>query len=196
MKINHKIIISRLLDELSFRTPTGIVDLTNSEQLSILSEILTEWGLDEIKHELFRNLNEEPEDAPEEKKFDVPALNKTITYTDENGEEKENIVGNLLRLDKDHPGNKAAQKALPVDPAARAEAMKALGNENSPTNDSTPGDGAGGDAGDDAMGAEDGMDMMEPETGTAFDGEQGDVYRAGLPDTDPLKMKPEDAEEE
>jgi hypothetical protein len=50
--------ISDLLTEVSYRTNEGIVDLKKSEHLAILSEVLDELGLAEIKNELFENLFE------------------------------------------------------------------------------------------------------------------------------------------
>jgi len=50
--------INDLLTEVSYRTKEGIVDLKKSEHLTILSEVLDEMGLWEIKGELFSNLFE------------------------------------------------------------------------------------------------------------------------------------------
>ena len=50
--------INNLLTEVSYRTKEGIVDLKKSEHLTILSEVLDEMGLWEIKSELFQNLFE------------------------------------------------------------------------------------------------------------------------------------------
>ena len=49
----------------------------------------------------------------DDKNFTNPALNKKIKYTDNDGKQKENSVGNLLRLAKDNPGRLAAEKTLP-----------------------------------------------------------------------------------
>ena len=49
----------------------------------------------------------------DDKNFSNPALNKNIKYTDNDGKQKENSVGNLLRLAKDNPGRLAAEKSLP-----------------------------------------------------------------------------------
>ena len=51
--------INDLLTEVSYRTEEGIVDLKKSEHLTILSEVLDELGLWEIKSELFQNLFED-----------------------------------------------------------------------------------------------------------------------------------------
>ena len=49
----------------------------------------------------------------DDKQFTNPALNKKIKYTDTDGNQKENTVGNLLRLQKNNPGRIAAEKTLP-----------------------------------------------------------------------------------
>jgi len=53
--------INDLLTEVSYRTKEGIVDLKKSEHLTILSEVLDEMGLWEIKGELFSKLFEAEE---------------------------------------------------------------------------------------------------------------------------------------
>lgn len=62
--------ISDLLTEVSYRTKEGIVNLKNPDHISILSEVLDEMGLWEIKSELFQNLFEAGEQTldPDEKK--------------------------------------------------------------------------------------------------------------------------------
>ena len=50
--------INDLLTEVSYRTKEGIVDFKKSEHLTILSEVLDELELWEIKSELFQNLFE------------------------------------------------------------------------------------------------------------------------------------------
>src|SRR6056300_614355 len=53
--------INDILTEVSYRTKEGVVDLKKSEHLTILSEVLDEMGLWEIKSELFQNLFEAEE---------------------------------------------------------------------------------------------------------------------------------------
>ena len=61
--------ISDIITEVSYRSKEGIVDFKNPEHISILSEVLDEIGLTEIKHELFENLFEAGEQTldPKEK---------------------------------------------------------------------------------------------------------------------------------
>ena len=51
-------LIKELLSELSYRSNEGYPMLDNREQISILAEILDEWGYAEIKNELIQNLLE------------------------------------------------------------------------------------------------------------------------------------------
>jgi len=51
-------LIKELLSELSYRSKEGYPMLDNREQISILAEILDEWGYTEIKNELIENLLE------------------------------------------------------------------------------------------------------------------------------------------
>lgn len=51
-------LIKELLSELSYRSKEGYPKLDNREQISILAEILDEWGYTEIKNELIENLLE------------------------------------------------------------------------------------------------------------------------------------------
>lgn len=60
--------INDLVIEVSYRTKEGIVDLKNSEHISILSEVLDEKGLSDIKGELFSNLFEEKDENNSDKK--------------------------------------------------------------------------------------------------------------------------------
>jgi hypothetical protein len=66
----------------------------------------------------------------DEKQFTNPALNKKIKYTDKNGDQKENTVGNLLRLKKNDPGRLAAEKTLPKPGTPERKSInRALGRE-------------------------------------------------------------------
>lgn len=53
--------ITDLLTELSYRCNEGYPNLSNPQHISIISEILTDWGLSDIKEELLRNLLEGPD---------------------------------------------------------------------------------------------------------------------------------------
>ena len=54
--MNKNELIKELLSELSYRSNEGYPMLDNREQISILAEILDEWGYTKIKNELIENL--------------------------------------------------------------------------------------------------------------------------------------------
>ena len=53
-----------ILLELSFRSEEGYPDFSKPEHITLLSEILTEWGLTDVKYELIKNLLKEEEEKP------------------------------------------------------------------------------------------------------------------------------------
>lgn len=136
MNLNN--LISQLVEEVGYRSNEGVPNLKNIEHIRILAEVLDEWGYSHIKNDLIANLLED--DA--EKRFRNPILRKPVKYTDENGEEKEGLVGNLIRLKKDTPGRKAAEKLLPPEGSEeRKEINKELGSEKGGVTQDTAGGG-------------------------------------------------------
>jgi len=178
-----KTFIAEVLSEIEYRSNEGIVDLKKESHITILSEILDELGLSEMKSELISNLTEE-------KDFKNSVLNREISYNDESGETKKNKVGNLLRLKDDHPGKISAERALPSDPDEVQKVMDELGNENQPkrkddVKDTNP------------TSTEDGEESVpEPETGTAFKDSQSDSYLDSLPEGDPANESGSESESE
>jgi len=73
-------LIKELLSELSYRSNEGYPMLDNREQISILAEILDEWGYTEIKNELIENLLE-----ADDKKFTATKkdTNQTVAFDSE-----------------------------------------------------------------------------------------------------------------
>ena len=67
--MNKAEFIEELLSEVSYRTNDGIVDFKKTEHLTILSEVLDELGLWEIKDNLIQNLFEDGEKSDEDKKY-------------------------------------------------------------------------------------------------------------------------------
>ena len=67
--VEFKQFISDLITEVSYRSKEGIADFKNPEHISILSEVLDEMGLWEIKSELFKNLLEAEEKSDEDSKY-------------------------------------------------------------------------------------------------------------------------------
>jgi len=119
--------IEELLHELAYRSDEGYPILSKQSHIYLISEILDEWGYGDIKNELIQNLTEE------EKKYKSAALNKTVQYTDRDGNKKEGLVGSLLRLAADQPGRKAAEAALPAEGTPEREKINnELGGEGQP----------------------------------------------------------------
>jgi hypothetical protein len=175
--MNIQELIDEIVGEVSYRTGNGLVDFQNGEHLYILSEVLTEMGLGGVKDELIQTLME----ADGEKKFKNPILNKVVKYKSEEGEEREGIVGNLLRLDPKQPGRVAAEKLVPADGTPERKAMEdELGGEGQPGRDIE---------GEREKGGDEGGEMEQPELGTALksDTKGGKEYNDSLPDGDPAK---------
>lgn len=118
-------LISDIVREWSYRVDNGTPSLKNKSHLSELSQILSERGLGAIKHELLQSLTE-----ADDKQFSNPVLNKKVRYKNEKGEDKEGMVGNLLRLPKTAKGRIAAEKLLPKEDTPERRAIdKDLGSE-------------------------------------------------------------------
>jgi hypothetical protein len=60
--MQKKNFIQKLLRELSYRSKEGYPILSKKEHIEIISDILTEWGLNELQTELIKNLTEASED--------------------------------------------------------------------------------------------------------------------------------------
>ena len=116
-------LINEILSEWAYRVENGTPNPKNASHIEVLSEVLSEMGLGNIKNELLESLREA------DKQFTNPILNKEIPYKAADGTQKKGIVGNLLRLPKEHPGRIAAEKMLPPDPQGKKAAMKDLGSE-------------------------------------------------------------------
>ena len=171
--------IEQILEEWAYRVDSGIPNPKNPTHLRELADVLDELGLSQIKSELITNLLE-----ADDKNFKSQVLNKTVKYTDKNGDEKEGKVGNLLRLAQDSPGRIAAEKLLPKDGTPeRDEINNELGGEGQPSRDIEK-EKEKKDGGEGEQGA-------EPETGTALTGKAGDSYRESLPKNDPAYKEPE-----
>ena len=55
-------LFEEILLELSYRSNEGYPDFSKPEHITILSEILTEWGMTDVKYELIKNLLKEDEE--------------------------------------------------------------------------------------------------------------------------------------
>ena len=116
-------LINEILSEWAYRVDNGTPNPKNPLHIEVLSDVLSEMGMDNIKGELLESLTEA------DKQFTNPILNKEIPYKAKDGSTKKGIVGNLLRLPKDSEGRKAAEKMLPSDEKGKEDAMKDLGSE-------------------------------------------------------------------
>jgi hypothetical protein len=182
--MNIQNFIDELITEWAYRTDSGIPDLKNQNHLSILSDILTEWGMGEIEGELFRNILKEED----EKQFKNPLLNKVIKYKTVNGDDVEGKIGNLLRRPKEEDAHIQALKALGgKDSDEYKQAMDDLGSEGQPNRDIDKEREAGKD---DKEGG--GEQPEQPQTGTALNPNTkgGMEYVAGLPVNDPAHQSP------
>jgi len=172
--------IEQILEEWAYRVDSGIPNPKNPTHLRELADVLDELGLSQIKSELITNLLE-----ADDKNFKSSVLNKTVKYTDKNGDEAEGKVGNLLRLGQDSSGRKAAEKLLPKDGTPERDAINnELGGEGQPSRDIEK-EKEKKDGGE-------GEQIAQPETGTALKGKAGDSYRESLPKNDPAYEKIEE----
>jgi len=154
MNMNISELINEIISEWSYRVENGMPDATNPTHLVHLGIVLKEMGLSHIKSALVENLLMEKGKTPDtnvaeaESNFTNPILNKSIKYKNAKGEDKEGIVGNLLRLPKESPGRVAAEKMLPADGTPeRDEINKDLGGQNQPKGAEEPKGGEGEEAG-------------------------------------------------
>ena len=119
-------IIKEILIEWAYRIDSGIPNPKNREHIWVLSEVLSDLGLSEIKNQLIENLLNEEDKSEEERLkpiFKNPILNKIVTYQNKDGKEQKGLVGNLLSNPKDNPGRIAAEKLLPKDGTKERDAI-------------------------------------------------------------------------
>ena len=132
-------LIEEILNEWAYRVENGMPDPKNPIHLKELGIVLSEMGLSHIKNDLVENLLIEKGKTPvkhvveADKAFTNPILSKKVSYKDKDGNAKDGIVGNLLRLPKDSPGRVAAEKLLPPEGSPERDSMnKDLGGEGQP----------------------------------------------------------------
>ena len=95
-----------ILLELSYRSDEGYPDFSKPQHITILSEILTEWGMTDVKFELIKNLLKEEEEKPlddreKERKNGFKWLGKGYGKDDGKGITHKNVDGKLVKVDKD-----------------------------------------------------------------------------------------------
>jgi hypothetical protein len=148
MNMNLSELINEILSEWAYRCDDGMPNPKNKVHLNELSIVLSEMGLSHIKDTLVENLLTEKGKTPEgieeaDKNFSNPILNKKVTYRNDKGEDKEGIVGNLLRQPEGSPARDAAEKMLPPEGSPERETLnQELGGEGQPKK---PEDGKGKD---------------------------------------------------
>ena len=132
-------LIEEILNEWAYRVENGMPDPKNPIHVKELGIVLSEMGLSHIKNDLVENLLIEKGKTPEkhvveaDKAFSNPILSKKVSYKDKDGNAKDGIVGNLLRLPKDSPGRVAAEKLLPPEGSPERDSMNQdLGGEGQP----------------------------------------------------------------
>ena len=149
MNMNLSELINEILSEWAYRCDDGMPNPKNKAHLNELSIVLNEMGLSHIKDTLVENLLTEKGKTPEEieeadKNFTNPILNKKVTYKSDKGEDKEGIVGNLLRQPEGSPARTAAEKMLPPEGSPERETLnQELGGENQPGKGEDPKAGGG-----------------------------------------------------
>ena len=149
--MNLSQLINTIISEWAYRVDDGMPNPKNPTHLKELGIVLSEMGLSHIKNDLVENLLTEKGKTPEkhvveaDKQFKNPILNKSVKYKNAKGEDSEGLVGNLLRLPKEHPGRKAAERMLPPEGSDERDTInKDLGGENQPQKPEAPKDATGG----------------------------------------------------
>jgi hypothetical protein len=164
-------LIDDLLIELSYQTKSGIPDLKNRETIGLIYEYFDTMGMPEIGQEIVQNLLSE---APEEKAFKNPKLNQVVKYKDKEGNDKEGVLGNLLRLKTDEPGREAAERALGnISDEERQVLNKELGGE-----------GGGGEQPDQQSGGGQGQPQVQQGTALNPNTKSGKSFTDQLSPTD------------
>ena len=137
--MNLSELINEIVSDWAYRVNDGMPNPQNPLHVKELEKVLSEMGLGHVKSEILEGLKE-----ADSKQFTNPVLNKSIKYRNDKGEDKEGIVGNLLRLPKENPGRVAAEKMLPPEGSPERDGVnKDLGGEGKPKKDEKP--AAGGE---------------------------------------------------
>ena len=150
MNMNITELINEIVSDWAYRVNDGMPDVKNPTHLKELRIVLKEMGISQIEDILIENLLTEKGKTPqniaeEDKNFTNPILNKKVNYKSKSGEDKEGIVGNLLRQPEGSPARDAAEKMLPPEGSEERDALnKELGGEGQPKK---PEDGEGEKAG-------------------------------------------------
>ncbi len=162
--MNLSELINEIVSDWAYRVNDGMPNPKNPIHVKELEIVLNEMGLGHIKSELLKSINE-----AEEGGFSNPALNKKVRYKNAKGEDKEGIVGNLLRQPEDSPGRKAAEAALPPEGSPERDAMnQELGSEKD-GKAKAPEDEKGKEGEDEKGGGADAEDEKKKKAAAMFD---------------------------
>jgi hypothetical protein len=126
----QKRFINKLLRELSYRSKEGYPILSKKEHIEIISDILTEWGMGEIKRDLIKNLTESPEE-------DAKYTHVGQGYYVKKGEEKK---PDAMKFTKDDNGkyNVVSQDEYEKQKAKAGEEGGPTNNPNAEPKQDTP----------------------------------------------------------
>jgi hypothetical protein len=98
-------VIDKILNEWSFRCHDGIVDLNDPKKLSLLENVLDEYGIDEEKQSrIFKSLSKEAKEEPvSNKSFDELIESKNL-----NRKTKDTVITTLSEAEKQKIANSAS----------------------------------------------------------------------------------------
>lgn len=166
--MNYEQIISKLIDELSFRV--GVPNIHNKEHQSIMSEILTEWGEFETKRIIFEFLTNEDETEGTDKDYTHIGAGVYVRKGDERKD-------NPQKYKKDNTGS-----LKPISDDEYEKTKSTQGDDGEKAAAGTSQNQKGGDS----------EVTEEPPQATALKGKGGDDYKSKLPKDDPAYIKPQD----
>jgi hypothetical protein len=134
--------IEELLSELSYRSDEGYPILTKSTHITLISEILDEWGLTEIKNTLIENLLEAGEQTLDPKEKEKAKQMGLVWKGKGWGKEEDDFVsynvenGKLVKVDRDDNDGEAGPNIFSKDSNYTAPDLENDSNGDSGTSDS------------------------------------------------------------
>ena len=99
--VDNNELFEEILLELSYRSDEGYPDFSKPQHITILSEILTDWGMTDVKYELIKNLLKE--DEKEDEKYFGIGGGTYVKKTDLTPDKK--AKADAQRFTKDDSGN-------------------------------------------------------------------------------------------
>jgi len=166
--MNKTEFIDDLITELAYRTHSGIPDLANGQHITLLGEILAEWGMGEIGDELIQYLTEADKNE-DDKDYTHKAYGYFVRTTEKDKEDAQ-----IYRRDDNG-------KYIPVDRDEYDEKAKEQGELGSTTQ-------GGGDADDSSAETNSAADVRGSSLNPSTDA--GKEYVQNLPVGDPARRNP------